>query len=58
MDLPNSQKESNDQTPLWLVPGSKDPKAFPCLAKQFVNYMFFRINPDWRKLSAETKQHL
>ena len=56
MDLPNSQKDAGDQSPLWLVPGQKDAKVFPCLTKQFVNFMFFRVNPDWRKLDAETKR--
>jgi chlorite dismutase len=56
MERQNSQKESNEPSGLRLVPESKDPKAFPCLEKQFVNFMFFRVNPEWRKLNHETKR--
>src|SRR5690349_10077963 len=56
MELPKSQKESAEPGSLRLVPGQKDPKAFPCLEKQFVNFMFFRVNPEWRKLNNETKR--
>jgi len=56
MDVQNPHKDASEQSPLWLVPEHKDPKLFPCLTKQFVNYMFFRINPEWRKLNAETKR--
>jgi len=37
------------------VPEQKDLQKFPTIEKQFVNYMFFRVHPDWRKLDAETK---
>jgi chlorite dismutase len=56
MDLRNPQKESNDQGGLRIVPEQKDPPAFPSIEKQFVNFMFFRVNPDWRKLNGETKR--
>ena len=33
-----------------------EPQGFPKLTKQFVNFIFFRVNPEWRKLDAETKR--
>lgn len=56
MDLLNSQKEGGEGASLRLVPEQKEPHAFPSIGKQFVNFMFLRVNPDWRKLNAETKR--
>lgn len=56
MDLVNAQKESGDGGGLRLVSEPRDPAKFPSIDKQFVNFMFFRVNPDWRKLDPETKQ--
>jgi chlorite dismutase len=58
MDVSNSQKDAGDQSGLRLVPEPKTPQKLPALERQFVNFMFFRVNPDWRKLSSETKQTL
>src|SRR5215210_8723425 len=55
MDRLNMQKEAGEQAGLRLVPEQKDPHAFPGIERQFVNFMFFRVNPDWRKLNPETK---
>jgi chlorite dismutase len=41
---------------LRLVSDKKDPQQFPLIEKQFVNFIFFRVNPEWRKLNAETKR--
>lgn len=41
---------------LRLVSDKKDPEQFPSIEKQFVNFMFLRVNPEWRKLNAETKR--
>lgn len=38
-----------------MVPEMNDLLKLPRIEKQFVNFMFFRVNPDWRKLSAENK---
>lgn len=54
MDVRNIQKESGDQSGLRLV-GDSAPIAFPEVEKQFVNFMFVRINPEWRKLDRDTK---
>ena len=56
MDVRNSQKDAGEQSGLRLVPESKDPHQFRSIEKQFVSFMFFRINPDWRKLNSETKR--
>lgn len=55
MELVNPQKEPNEQGGLRLVPDLSDLLSMPRIEKQFVNFMFFRVNPDWRKLDPETK---
>lgn len=56
MELFDFEKKEPELSPLRLVSDNKDPQMFPVLEKQFVNYIFFRVNPDWRKLDAETKR--
>lgn len=56
IELINGEKDTSEQGNLRLVPDQKEPKAFPTVEKQFVNYMFLRVNPEWRKLNAETKR--
>ena len=56
MELLNFEKETSEQGKLRLVAENKEPQSFPLIEKQFVNFMFFRVNPDWRKLNAETKR--
>lgn len=56
MERPNSQKEGNEQSGLRLVPEPKDTRQFHQVDRQFVSYMFLRVNPEWRKLNAETKR--
>jgi chlorite dismutase len=57
MELLETEKNSSETGGLRLVPDKRcgDPLAAPKLGKQFVNFMFFRVNPDWRKLDVETK---
>lgn len=52
----NSEKEMPDGGGLRLVSHNKDPQQCPQIEKQFVNFMFLRVNPDWRKLNSETKR--
>lgn len=52
MELKNRQKEQGE---LRLVPDAKGVQPLPDVQKQFVNFMFFRVNPAWRKLDRETK---
>jgi chlorite dismutase len=55
MESQNVKKEAGDQTGLRLVSDSKDLADKPAIEKQFVNFMFFRMNPEWRKLNPDTK---
>jgi chlorite dismutase len=56
MELVNLEKEAAEPGTLRLVSDKKGPKQFPVIEKQFVNFMFLRVNPEWRKLNAETKR--
>ena len=56
MELLNSEKEVPDGGGLRLVSHNKAPQQIPFIEKQFVNFMFLRVNPDWRKLNGETKR--
>ena len=56
MDFLNSQKETAEPSGLRLVHEAKGPQKFPAIEKQFVNFMFLRISPEWRKLNTETKR--
>ena len=50
-------KKKMPKTPACgLVSDNKDPQSDPEIDKQFVNFMFFRVNPEWRKLNRETKK--
>lgn len=55
MEPQNFQKESGDQGGLRLVGEPRSPVDVPAIEKQFVNFMFFRMNPEWRKLNPDTK---
>lgn len=56
MESVKSEKDAPETGGLRLVSDNKNPQPFPKIEKQFVNFMFFRVDSDWRKLSAETKQ--
>lgn len=55
MEPRNRSKEQAEAGGLRLVPDANIPRELPILEKQFVNFMFFRINPQWRMLDPETK---
>ncbi|MCU1288229.1 MAG: chlorite dismutase [Acidobacteria bacterium] len=55
MELLNFEKETPETSGLRLVADNKEPQKFPIVEKQFVNFMFFRVNPEWRRLDAESK---
>lgn len=57
MELVNSQKDA-EQANLRLVSDLLDAVELPEIEKQFVNFMFFRVNPEWRKLDPDTKASL
>ena len=54
MELVDLEKNS-PESGLRLVADNKEPHPFPVIQKQFVNFIFFRVNPEWRKLEAEKK---
>lgn len=54
--MTSSDKETEENAGLRLVADNKDPKKSPPLEKQFVNFIFFKVNPDWRRLNNETKK--
>jgi chlorite dismutase len=56
MELLDLEKEMTDAGGLRLVSDNREPQRFPTIEKQFVNFMFLRVNPDWRKLNGETKR--
>jgi chlorite dismutase len=56
MELLNFEKESQEGGNLRLVSESSELHPFQAVDKQFVNFIFFRVNPEWRKLNAETKR--
>jgi chlorite dismutase len=53
-EIKNFQKEAADLG-LRLVPDSLDAPDISPIERQFVNFMFLRVSPDWRKLDVETK---
>ena len=56
MQLIDSEKETVEPGGLRLVADNRQPQKFPVIEKQFVNFMFLRVNPDWRKLDADAKK--
>ena len=57
MELIDSEKYPPETSGLRLVADNKEPHLFPLIQKQFVNFIFFRVNSDWRKLSVEDKKN-
>lgn len=55
MEIVTTHKDASEQPGLRLVPEPKEPHFVAEIEKQFVNFMFFRVNPEWRKLNPETK---
>lgn len=54
MELIDNEETENGK--LRLVADNELPEDAPAIQKQFVNFMFFRVNPEWRKLNPETKK--
>jgi len=54
-DVLQFQKETVDGG-LRLVPERDDQPVERPVEKQFVNFLFLRVNPEWRKLDSERKQ--
>lgn len=56
MELLDFEKKDPEGNQLRLVADNREPQSLPVLEKQFVNFIFFRVNPEWRKLNSETKR--
>ncbi len=56
MEILNFSKENPDTSNLRLV-DNDEIQQFHQIENQFINYIFFRVNSDWRKLDAETKRN-
>ena len=54
MGLRSTQKEPPEGG-LRLVSESPDAPHHAALEKQFVNFIFLRVSPEWRKMSPESK---
>lgn len=56
MELVDSEKNLAEVgSGLRLVSDNKELHQFPIIQKQFVNFIFFRVNSDFRKLDTQTK---
>ncbi|MEP7214430.1 MAG: chlorite dismutase family protein [Acidobacteriota bacterium] len=55
MEIVNFQKDGVEQSGLRLVAEPKNDAVLPAIEKQFVNFTFLRVNPEWRKLDRDTK---
>ena len=55
MEIVNFQKEPNEQSGLRLVADAKEVSERPAIEKQFVNFTFLRVSPEWRRLDPESK---
>ena len=50
------ENEETENGKLRLVSDKETAPGVSALEKQFVNFMFFRVNPEWRRLNSETKK--
>jgi len=55
MDPLNRQNDQGESASLRLVSDNKESPWPAGVKNQFVNFIFFRVNPEWRKLDPETK---
>lgn len=58
MEIVNQTKDTIDAGGLRLVEDSTHWNVAPAAERQFVNFMFLRVNPDWRRLDTATKRDL
>src|SRR6476620_2877751 len=56
MEIVNFQKEGTEPTGLRLVADPKGTGEPWAVEKQFVNFTFLRVNPEWRKLDDASKR--
>lgn len=56
MELLEFEKKDHEASSLRLVADNREPQIQPELEKQFVNFVFFKVHPDWRRLDDESKR--
>src|SRR6476619_1988590 len=57
MEILNPQKDATEAGgQLRLVSDAKGQQLQPDVQKQFINFMFLRVSPEWRKLDPQTKE--
>lgn len=56
MDFPEKGKDDGENAGLRLVADNKEFSEPVPVEKQFVNFIFFRVNPEWRRLDPELKK--
>lgn len=56
IELVNVPPSLTESAELRLVDEIAEARRSSPVDKQFVNFMFFRVNPDWRKLGPDTKR--
>ncbi len=56
MGFKDQEKGETESGGLRLVSDNEDAEVLKAAKKQFVNFIFFRVNPEWRKLNSETKR--
>ncbi len=49
------EKDDLETAGLRLVADNKEPSLAPDIEKQFVNFIFFRVDPEWRRLEEAKK---
>ena len=55
IELVHAPQSLTESAELRLVDEIAEARRTSPADKQYVNYVFFRVNPEWRKLDAETK---
>jgi len=56
MGFSDTEHEEAEGAGLRLVADNREPHEEPPVKKQFVNFIFFKVNPEWRRLNGETKK--
>ena len=56
MGFSEIENDDAENAGLRLVSDNKDPRASLPVDKQFVNFIFFRVSPEWRRLGPKQKK--
>jgi chlorite dismutase len=52
----DTEREELENAGLRLVADNKEPSLAPDIQKQFVNFIFFRVSSEWRRLDQDRKE--